>query len=75
MVVCCLDAFDPVPDQVETRPKGEKKASPIVLAPVQNLETETAEDSETETEEEEETEYDLEEILVSGKALRVCREC
>jgi hypothetical protein len=67
MVVCCLDAFDPIPDEVETRPKVEAKPAPVVeKAPVQKLETKTAEESESESEDEESV-ADLEEILVSGK--------
>jgi hypothetical protein len=78
MVCCCSDAFDPIPDEVVEQPptkvgNANKAAAGgvVEMAPIQALETKTAEvESESESEEEydeEKSVEDLEEILVSGE--------
>jgi hypothetical protein len=76
-MVCCFDAFDPIPDELATQPKDLVKQGGETTAPIETLESKTADESESddnevgEDEDDEEDELeeneDLEEILVSGK--------
>jgi hypothetical protein len=76
-MVCCFDAFDPIPDEPETQRKDPLKQTGETAAPIETLvESKTAEESEsdnnevgedTDDDDELEENEDLEEILVSGK--------
>lgn len=72
--MCCFDAFDPIPDEPETQPNNLGKQGGETAAPIETLESKTADESESdnnevgedEDDDELEENEDLEEILVSG---------
>jgi TATA-binding protein-associated factor Taf7 len=83
-MVCCFDAFDPIPDEPATLQKDLVKQGGETTAPIETLESKTADESDSDDnevgeDEEEDDELeeneDLEEILVSGKPKSKTFEC